>query len=147
MTITFAQLGLSETLVGALAKRDITKPFPVQAATIPDALKGLDVSGMAPTGSGKTLAFGLPLLTRVEKAKSKRPRALILAPTRELAEQIRFDLAPIGKTSRTVGWRRLWRCQLWPPERRITQGCGRSRSHSGSSRRPDRTACLKSRRR
>jgi superfamily II DNA/RNA helicase len=104
MTITFAQLGLPEPLVGALAKRDITEPFPVQAATIPDALRGLDVSGEAPTGSGKTLAFGLPLLTRVEKAKSKRPRALILAPTRELAEQIRTDLAPMGKTvGRWVG--------------------------------------------
>ena len=104
ITTSFAQLGLPEPLVSALAKRDITEPFPVQAATIPDALKGFDVSGEAPTGSGKTLAFGLPLLTRVEKAKSKRPRALILAPTRELAEQIRFDLAPMGKTvGRWVG--------------------------------------------
>jgi superfamily II DNA/RNA helicase len=97
MTTTFAQLGLPEPLVRALGKRDILEPFPVQAATIPDVLAGRDVSGKAPTGSGKTLAFGLPLLSRVEKANRHRPRALILAPTRELAEQIKQELLPLGK--------------------------------------------------
>jgi superfamily II DNA/RNA helicase len=94
---TFAQLGLPDPLVRALAKRDIVEPFPVQAATIPDALAGRDVSGKAPTGSGKTLAFGLPLLATVERANSRKPRALVLAPTRELAEQIKKELAPLAK--------------------------------------------------
>jgi superfamily II DNA/RNA helicase len=94
---TFAQLGLPDPLVRALAKRDIVEPFPVQAATIPDALAGRDVSGKAPTGSGKTLAFGLPLLATVERANSRQPRALVLAPTRELAEQIKKELAPLAK--------------------------------------------------
>jgi superfamily II DNA/RNA helicase len=83
--------------VRALATRAIAEPFPVQAATIPDALAGRDVSGKAPTGSGKTLAFGLPLLARVAPAASKRPRALILAPTRELAEQIKKELQPLAR--------------------------------------------------
>jgi superfamily II DNA/RNA helicase len=103
MTTTFADLGLPEPLVRALASRGFTEPFPVQAAAIPDALDGLDVSGKAPTGSGKTLAFGLPLLANVEVADSKKPRALILAPTRELAEQIKDELAPLAnKTYRNV---------------------------------------------
>jgi superfamily II DNA/RNA helicase len=96
MTTTFTQLGLPEPLVRALSKHDILEPFPVQAATIPDVLAGRDVSGKAPTGSGKTLAFGLPLLARVEKANRHRPRALVLAPTRELAEQIKQELMPLG---------------------------------------------------
>jgi superfamily II DNA/RNA helicase len=92
MTTTFAQLGLPEPLVRALSNKDITEPFPVQAAAIPDALAGRDVSGKAPTGSGKTLAFGLPLLANVAKAHQNKPKALILAPTRELAEQIKKEL-------------------------------------------------------
>ena len=99
MTITFAHLGLPDALVRALAKSDITEPFPVQAATIPDVLAGRDVCGKAPTGSGKTLAFGLPLLTRVDKANQNRPRSLILAPTRELAEQIKQELAPLARAA------------------------------------------------
>jgi len=97
MTTTFAHLGLPDTLVRALARRDIVEPFPVQAATIPDAIAGRDVSGKAPTGSGKTLAFGLPLLAMVEKATRHQPRALILAPTRELAEQIKQELTPLAR--------------------------------------------------
>ena len=97
MTTSFAQLGLPEPLVRALAQRDVVEPFPVQAAAIPDALAGRDVSGKAPTGSGKTLAFGLPLLAKVNRANRHRPRALILAPTRELAEQIKLELMPLAK--------------------------------------------------
>ena len=92
-----AHLGLPKPLVSKLAARGITQTFPVQEATIPDALAGRDVSGKAPTGSGKTLAFGLPLLARVERAKPNRPRALILAPTRELADQIKQELAPLAQ--------------------------------------------------
>ena len=97
MTSTFTQFGLPEPLVQTLAKRGISEPFPVQEATIPDALGGRDVCGQAPTGSGKTLAFGLPLLAKVEKATRQRPRALVLAPTRELAEQIKQELAPLAR--------------------------------------------------
>lgn len=99
MTTTFAQLGVPDPLVRSLAKRGITEPFPVQAATIPDAMAGKDVSGEAPTGSGKTLAFGLPLLARVDAAHQHRPKALVLAPTRELAEQIKKELAPLAKAA------------------------------------------------
>lgn len=99
MTTAFAQLGLPTPLVRTLAGRGVTEPFPVQAATIPDALAGRDVSGRAPTGSGKTLAFGLPLLARVDRANRYRPRGLILAPTRELAEQIRQELAPLASAA------------------------------------------------
>ncbi len=97
MPKTFAELGLPALITEILVRRDIIDPFPIQSATIPDALAGRDVSGRAPTGSGKTLAFGLPMLTLVDKAKPNKPRALILAPTRELAAQIRLDLAPYAK--------------------------------------------------
>ena len=96
MSQTFADLGLPQELVSPLRKAGITEPFPIQAAAIPDALNGRDVLGRAPTGSGKTLAFGLPLLATVSKSKPHRPRSLILSPTRELAEQIRRELAPIA---------------------------------------------------
>jgi superfamily II DNA/RNA helicase len=97
MTNTFAHLGLPDPLVRVLSGRGVVEPFPVQAVTIPDALAGRDVCGKAPTGSGKTLAFGLPLLTMVGKASPFQPRALILAPTRELAEQIKQELSPLAK--------------------------------------------------
>jgi superfamily II DNA/RNA helicase len=100
MSIMLAQLALPNTLVVALERNGITEPFPIQAATIPDAMAGRDVAGMAPTGSGKTLAFGLPILARVEVAQPRRPRALVLSPTRELAAQIRKDLAPYGKATK-----------------------------------------------
>ncbi len=98
MPITFADLGVSADLVSRLAEHGVTEPFPIQAATIPAALAGRDICGRAPTGSGKTLAFGIPLVTRVGQAKPSRPRALILAPTRELAAQIERALAPLAAT-------------------------------------------------
>lgn len=94
----FSQLGLPAPLVNSLAGRGIVETFPIQTATISEVLTGNDVSGKAPTGSGKTLAFGLPLLASVSKAKHHRPRALVLAPTRELAEQIKRELVPLAKT-------------------------------------------------
>lgn len=95
---TFAELGIPKALVTALERKGITAPFPIQAATLPDALAGRDVLGRGQTGSGKTLAFGLPLLTRIagEQAKPKHPRALILVPTRELAMQVHDALEPLG---------------------------------------------------
>lgn len=94
----FEGLGLPKPIVTALAQQGITDPFPIQGSAIPYGLAGRDIQGRAPTGSGKTLAFGLPLLARVTRANPGRPRALILAPTRELAAQITNDLAPLGKT-------------------------------------------------
>ena len=88
MSPTFAQLGVPETICNALKHRGFTKTFEIQAATVADALAGRDICGRAPSGSGKTLAFGIPLVANVGRAEPKRPRALVLAPTRELAEQI-----------------------------------------------------------
>ena len=88
MSPTFAQLGVPETICNALKHRGFTKTFEIQAATVADALAGRDICGRAPSGSGKTLAFGVPLVASVGRAEPKRPRALVLAPTRELAEQI-----------------------------------------------------------
>ncbi len=96
MPTTFAQLGVPPYIVDALARRGITETFEIQAATLPDALAGRDVCGRAPTGSGKTLAFGIALVTKLERAKSRRPRALVLAPTRELAEQISTELISVA---------------------------------------------------
>jgi superfamily II DNA/RNA helicase len=93
---TFADLGVSPDLTAALESRGIISPFAVQELTIADALAGRDVCGKAKTGSGKTLAFGLPLLEKVKGAEARRPRALILVPTRELATQVRDELAPLG---------------------------------------------------
>src|SRR4051812_40940566 len=84
---SFADLGVSAPVVGALARRGITEPFPVQRLVVPDVLAGRDVLVKSPTGSGKTLAFGLGLVDRVANAE-RRPSALVLAPTRELASQI-----------------------------------------------------------
>ncbi|MEO1061228.1 MAG: DEAD/DEAH box helicase [Actinomycetota bacterium] len=92
MPPTFAQLGVPDPICRALEARGITEPFEIQAATIADALDGRDVCGRAPTGSGKTLAFGIPLVATVERAQPKHPRGLVLAPTRELAEQIAGEL-------------------------------------------------------
>ncbi len=93
---TFADLGVSPDLTAALESRGIMSPFAVQELSIADALAGRDVCGKAKTGSGKTLAFGLPLLEKVKGAEARRPRALILVPTRELATQVRDELAPLG---------------------------------------------------
>lgn len=97
MSNQFHELGLPEALVRALAGLGFTDPFPVQLAAIPPGLAGRDIQGSAPTGSGKTLAFGLPVLTQVDRAERKRPTALVLAPTRELAEQISSDLDPLAR--------------------------------------------------
>ncbi|MDQ6874196.1 MAG: DEAD/DEAH box helicase [Actinomycetota bacterium] len=97
---TFAALGLPANLVTALHRRGITAPFPIQAATVPDILDGRDVLGRGQTGSGKTLAFGLPALVRLAGGRSdpKRPRALVLVPTRELALQVHDALEPYAHT-------------------------------------------------
>ncbi|MCX4881893.1 DEAD/DEAH box helicase [Streptomyces sp. NBC_00847] len=95
---TFADLGLSEGLVRKLAQNGVTTPFPIQAATIPDALAGKDILGRGRTGSGKTLSFGLPTMTRLAGGRTEKhkPRAVILTPTRELAMQVADALQPYG---------------------------------------------------
>ncbi len=110
MSSTFAELGVPTELSDILAASGITTPTPIQAATLPDSLGGRDVLGRGRTGSGKTLAFLLPLVARLDASRSrrtaKRPRALILAPTRELVAQIDAALAPLaqvhGLRTRTV---------------------------------------------
>lgn len=99
MSTTFSSLGLSEPLIQALAKQGFSEPFPIQSAAIPGGIAGRDIQCKAPTGSGKTLAFGLPMVSNVGKASTGRPRALVLAPTRELAEQIRRDLDPFARAA------------------------------------------------
>ncbi|MER6223760.1 DEAD/DEAH box helicase [Streptomyces sp. 900105755] len=95
---TFADLGLPEGVVRKLAQNGVTTPFPIQAATIPDALVGKDILGRGRTGSGKTLSFGLPTLATLAggRTEKKRPRAVILTPTRELAMQVADALQPYG---------------------------------------------------
>ncbi|MGA5101960.1 DEAD/DEAH box helicase [Streptomyces lavendulocolor] len=96
--ITFGDLGLPEGIVRKLAQNGVTTPFPIQAATIPDALAGKDILGRGRTGSGKTLSFGLPLLATLAGGHTdkKKPRGVILTPTRELAMQVADALQPYG---------------------------------------------------
>jgi ATP-dependent RNA helicase RhlE len=93
---SFAALGVSSAVTRALVARGIHKPFPIQELVIADVLAGRDVLAKSPTGSGKTLAFGVPLIDRVN-ADARRPAALVLAPTRELASQIVDELRPLGR--------------------------------------------------
>jgi len=95
MSPSFAELGVPDALVRRLAAREIFEPFPIQEASLPDALDGRDIVGKAPTGSGKTLAFGLALVTRMTKAAPRRPSALVLVPTRELAAQVQKEIAQL----------------------------------------------------
>ena len=97
---SFDALGLEPSLVAALRANGIESPFPVQEATLPDAIAGKDVCAKAPTGSGKTLAYGLALLQRCTKARPRAPKALILVPTRELAKQVADVLAPYAREQR-----------------------------------------------
>jgi len=92
---SFADLGVSRAVVSSLARQGITEPFAIQRRVIADVLEGRDVLAKSPTGSGKTLAFGIPLVDRIE-AEDRRPAALVLAPTRELATQIVSDIAAIA---------------------------------------------------
>jgi len=98
---SFADFGLPTPVVRELSRQGIDSPFPIQTATLPDSLKGRDVLGRGRTGSGKTLAFSLPTVSRLSWAKTsrhpRRPRALVLCPTRELANQINATMEPVAK--------------------------------------------------
>ena len=107
MTTPFASLGLPAVLLDVLRTQGLVDAFPIQAATIPDALAGRDVLGRGRTGSGKTLAFSLPLVARLAPAGAERrratpwrPRGLVLVPTRELANQVRDVIAPLARAAR-----------------------------------------------
>ncbi|NEB00364.1 DEAD/DEAH box helicase [Streptomyces sp. SID13726] len=98
----FAELDLPEKMQAALRTEGVTVPFPIQAATLPNSLAGRDVLGRGRTGSGKTLAFGLPLLARLDgrRAEPRQPLALVLVPTRELAQQVTDALTPYARALR-----------------------------------------------
>ncbi len=97
---SFRELGVSTELLTVLAARGISTAFPIQAATLPDALAGRDVLGRGRTGSGKTLAFAIPTITALHRSRLHRaanhPRALVLVPTRELANQVADTFAPLA---------------------------------------------------
>ncbi|MFN0153800.1 MAG: DEAD/DEAH box helicase [Gaiella sp.] len=99
MSQSFHALGVSAPLCDVLARSGIHEPFPVQNLVLPDALLGVDILAESPTGSGKTLAFGLPLIERTAGAQ-RRPAALVLVPTRELALQVTADLRPLAAAKR-----------------------------------------------
>jgi superfamily II DNA/RNA helicase len=96
---SFADLGVVRPLAQALSHSGFSEPFPIQIATLPDAIAGRDVLGRGRTGSGKTLAFSLALLSRLDNRKAKRgkPLALVLSPTRELAMQINEVISPLAR--------------------------------------------------
>ena len=96
MSKSFADLGVSRAVAAALRDRGVHTPFPIQELVIADVLAGRDVLAKSPTGSGKTLAFGVPLIDRIA-ADARRPAALVLAPTRELAGQIVDELRPLAR--------------------------------------------------
>ncbi|MDQ1576743.1 MAG: hypothetical protein QOH55_1893, partial [Microbacteriaceae bacterium] len=103
--VSFADLGLGGNIVRELAELGAASPFPIQAATIPDVLAGKDVLGRGKTGSGKTIAFGAPLVEKLmengggkKRQMGRKPRGLILAPTRELALQIDRTVQPIARS-------------------------------------------------
>jgi superfamily II DNA/RNA helicase len=97
---SFADLGVPHWLCGPLTVQGLLEPFPIQTATLPDSLGGRDVLGQGRTGSGKTLAFALPIVCRLagmaRKQGDRRPRALVLVPTRELAAQVEAVIAPLA---------------------------------------------------
>ncbi|MFE0551295.1 DEAD/DEAH box helicase [Streptomyces pilosus] len=98
----FAELPLPGEILATLGQEGVTVPFPIQAATLPNSLAGRDVLGRGRTGSGKTLAFGLALLARTagRRAEPRRPLALVLVPTRELAGQVTDALTPYARSVR-----------------------------------------------
>ena len=112
---SFADLAMPAPLLTTLGQEGVTVPFPIQAATLPNSLAGRDVLGRGRTGSGKTLAFGLAALARTagRRAEPRRPLALILVPTRELAQQVTDALTPYARSVKlrlatVVGGMSIW---------------------------------------
>ena len=99
MPESFMSLGVPADLTSCLEGLGIKEPYPIQTATLPDGLAGRDLFAQSPTGSGKTLAYAIPLVSRIGRAESRRPRALVLSPTRELAAQITKVIQPLARLS------------------------------------------------
>ncbi len=99
---SFAELDMPPALLATLSRQGVTAPFPIQAATLPNSLAGRDVLGRGRTGSGKTIAFGLAVLARTagRRAEPRQPLALVLVPTRELAQQVTEALTPYARPVR-----------------------------------------------
>jgi len=97
----FAAMGLSDEMLDALTAADYLEPTPVQAGLIPRAMQGIDVMGQAQTGTGKTAAFAIPILEQITSGKHRGPQALVLVPTRELAVQVRDEMAKLAHGRRT----------------------------------------------
>ncbi len=131
----FTALGVSEILAAILQRQGINDPYPIQQATIGDAIAGRDILGRGRTGSGKTLAFCLPLVTRLAKpgtvlAPRRSPRGLILVPTRELAAQVMETLQ--SRCASTSAWRSAWSSVA---RRTTSRSAGCPRVRTSSSRR------------
>ena len=94
--LTFEELGVPDFICRSLHRRGIDEPFAIQRVAIAEIMQGSDVCGAAPTGSGKTLAFGIPLVAITPKGSPRRPRSLVLSPTRELADQIASEMEPLS---------------------------------------------------
>ena len=94
---SFRELGVSEPVVETLAARGIVAPFPIQVMVIEDATSGRDTLAKSKTGSGKTLGFAIPIVDQLDPESEERPGALILVPTRELAQQVKGDMSDIAK--------------------------------------------------
>ncbi|HEY9408329.1 MAG TPA: DEAD/DEAH box helicase, partial [Jiangellaceae bacterium] len=103
-TRSFVELGVPSEIASALAAAGIVTPFPIQAATLPDTLAGRDVLGRGQTGSGKTVAFAVPTVSALARSRrtrqARRPRALVLVPTRELANQVAATIKPLATAMR-----------------------------------------------
>jgi ATP-dependent RNA helicase RhlE len=97
---SFRELGVSQAVIDTLAQRGIVEPFPIQVMVIQDATSGRDTLAKSQTGSGKTLGFAIPIVERLDPDEPKRPAALILVPTRELAQQVKDDLVDIARAKR-----------------------------------------------
>src|SRR5437773_4493170 len=97
---SFHDLGVSDSVVGALRARGIMTPFPIQLMVLQDATSGRDTLAKSKTGSGKTLGFAIPIVEQLLPESTKRPEALVLVPTRELATQVKDDFHDIAKAKR-----------------------------------------------
>ena len=144
LDVTFAELGVPEPLVTALANAGITTPFPIQAATLPDALAGMDVLGRGRTGSGKTLAFSIPMVAGLADGYTSacRPRGLVLVPTRELASQVQAVLAAAGPGHGPDRGHHLRRHRAEPPGGGPASARGHRRRLPRAAGRPHRAGAL-----
>ena len=120
--VPFRDFGISEAICSGLEAAGIFTTFPIQALTLPLALRGQDIIGQARTGTGKTLAFGIPLLQRWRRAPAGKPRALVVVPTRELAIQVADDLRTAAVNLRRPGARPC--TAAGPTNRRSTRCAG-----------------------